>query len=361
MGKFTTQFIANVAGLTELQSFWLPIIIFAEALAMAPMCRVLNFQKIKILTIPILVAVMLMFLCLIGNLVVRIADGLNSDFCQIMQKGISIPSAEYGLTYANVIPTLCFAFGFQIYFLQVHKTLKRSDPNGHRGMKIGLVTLLVMLFLYGGLLLLALAYNEPHDKEHIIYFYDIVFNAGTGFEIVTQFIVIVQLFMHTPFVFYIAQEQVLVFIDEFTRRSMSRMIDEYKNINGKADKYLTKEVKDDDNNYQVVTYRLPYMTMPKKQLTTIFLVLYSCMTLIAVFQIQWFLNSVSIFGATCVPLSLYVIPGYYYSKFHKGYNRKKQIFGLGFSLFGVGVMITYSALLFYSTAVTPSIPPPTPM
>lgn len=116
-------------------------------------------------------------------------------------------------------------------------------------MKIGLVTLLVMLFLYGGLLLLALAYNEPHDKEHIIYFYDIVFNAGTGFEIVTQFIVIVQLFMHTPFVFYIAQEQVLVFIDEFTRRSMSRMIDEYKNINGKADKYLTKEVKDDDKNY----------------------------------------------------------------------------------------------------------------
>ena len=102
-----------------------------------------------------------------------------------MQKGISIPSAEYGLTYANVIPTLCFAFGFQIYMLQVHKTLERSDPNGYRGMKIGLITLLVMLFFYGGVLGLSLAYNEPHDAQHIIYFYDIVFNAGTTFEMLT--------------------------------------------------------------------------------------------------------------------------------------------------------------------------------
>ncbi len=53
-----------------------------------------------------------MFVCLVGNLVIRIIDGLNSDFCQIMQKGISIPSAEFGLSYANVIPTICFAFGF---------------------------------------------------------------------------------------------------------------------------------------------------------------------------------------------------------------------------------------------------------
>ena len=73
-------------------------------------------------------------------------------------------------------------------------------------MKIGLVTLLVMLIMYGGLLLLALAYNEPHNDNYILYFYDIVFNAGTSFELVTQLIVIIQLFMHTPFVFYIAQE-----------------------------------------------------------------------------------------------------------------------------------------------------------
>ncbi len=90
--------------------------------------------------------------------------------------------------------------------LQVHKTLERSDPNGHRGMKIGLITLVVMLFFYGGILGLSLAYNEPHNQNEIIYFYDIIFNAGTTFEIVTQVIVILQLFMHTPFVFYIALE-----------------------------------------------------------------------------------------------------------------------------------------------------------
>ncbi len=198
----------------QINELWLPLIIVIEALLMLPMCRVLNFQKFKILTIPILATIALMFACLIGNLIIRVTDHLESDFCEIMQKGISIPSAEFGLTYANVIPTLCYAFGFQIYVLQVHKTLKYSDPNGYRGMKIGLYTLLILLFMYGVLLLIALMYQEPHNKEHIIYFYDLVFNAGTVFELTTQVIVIIQLFMHTPFVFYIAQEQVLVGLDE---------------------------------------------------------------------------------------------------------------------------------------------------
>jgi len=181
-----------------------------------------------------------------------------------------------------------------------------------------------------------------------------VFNAGTAFEIVTQAIVILQLFMHTPFVFYIAKEQVLVCFDEFTRKSMSRMVDEYKNVNGRFQRYTTTELKDDEN-HKIVVYRLPYMTLPTKQLTIIFFALYTVMSLIAIFQVQWLLNSVSIFGATCVPLSLYVIPGYYYSRFHKGYNERKYIWGLAFALFGVGVMVTYSTLLLYSSAVTPPI------
>lgn len=146
-----------------------------------------------------------MFMCLVGNLVDRIVLKLNSDFCSIMQNdNASIPSAEFGLTYANVIPSLCFAFGFQIYMLQVHKTLDKKDPNGRRGMKIGFWTLLIMLIVYGSLLLLSVAYSEPHTSNHVIYFYDIVFNAGTAFELTSQFVVIIQLLCHTPFVFYIA-------------------------------------------------------------------------------------------------------------------------------------------------------------
>lgn len=201
-----------------------------------------------------------------------------------MEKGIKIPSAEYGLTYANVIPTLCYAFGFQIYVLQVHKTLKYNDPNGYRGMKIGLYTLLILLFMYGVLLLISLMYSEPHNMDHIIYFYDLVFNAGTAFEFTTQIIVIVQLFMHTPFVFYIAQEQVLMGFDELKRRSVSKMIDEYKNINGMAQKYVTKEIQEGEQ-CTVMTYRLPYMTMPKKQLSAIFIGVYSTVVVIAAFQL----------------------------------------------------------------------------
>ena len=90
-----------------------------------------------------------------------------------------------------MIPSLCFAFGFQIYMLQVHKTLDHKDPNGHRGMKIGLYVLTFMLLIYGGLILVITAYDEPHTREHIIYVYDLVFNAGTIYEFITQLVVIV--------------------------------------------------------------------------------------------------------------------------------------------------------------------------
>jgi hypothetical protein len=53
-----------------------------------------------------------------------------------------------------------------------------------------------------------------------------------------------------------------------------------------------------------------------------------------------------------VPLSLYVIPGYYYSKFFQGYNNKKYYFGQAFAWFGMGIMVTYTALLLYSSAFT---------
>jgi len=43
MGKFTVQFIANLMSRDTLEWYWLPIIITIEALAMLPMCRVLNF------------------------------------------------------------------------------------------------------------------------------------------------------------------------------------------------------------------------------------------------------------------------------------------------------------------------------
>ena len=47
---------------------------------------------------------------------------------------------------------------------------------------------------------------------------------------------------------------------------MSRMIDEQKQVSGKQKRYLTQELKDEDNNQiTVMTYRLPYMTMPRKQ------------------------------------------------------------------------------------------------
>ena len=65
---------------------------------------------------------------------------------------------------------------------------------------------------------------------------------------------------------------------------------------------------------------------------------------------QWFVNSVSTFGATCVPLSLYVIPGYYYSMYYKGYNAKKYWSGLIFAIFGICIMITYTALEVFSFA-----------
>ncbi len=116
--------------------------------------------------------------------------------------------------------------------------------------------------------------------------------------------------------------------------------------------YLKKTESDIELEKKVVfkSYRLPYMTLPKKTLDIIFYGLYIMIVIIALLQMEWFVNSVSVFGATCVPLSLYVIPGYYYGEFHRGYNRKKYIVGRIFAVFGVLIMIVYTALVFFSQA-----------
>lgn len=141
-------------------------------------------------------------------------------------------------------------------------------------------------------------------------------------------------------------------MDEYTRKSVSKMIDEFKRINqAKAQQYLTQEqLNDSENGLTVTTYRLPYMTMPQQTLNKVYIVLYLTMVILAVLEIQWLVNSVDIFGATCVPLSLYTIPGYYYSQFNKGYNKKKYLSGLIFAILGVGIMVTYTAMVFFSYA-----------
>jgi len=153
----------------------------------------------------------------------------------------------------------------------------------------------------------------------------------------------------------------MMFYDEYKRKSMSSMIDEYKKINdGGAKKYVMRETVNDvqcnaTNNeteikQQVVikSYRLPYMTLDRSILSIIFFSLFGVVTILALLEMEWFVNTVSAFGATCVPLSLYVIPGYYYSEFHKGYNKSKYLSGRIFAVFGIFIIVIYSALVFYS-------------
>ena len=92
-----------------------------------------------------------------------------------------------------------------------------------------------------------------------------------------------------------------MFIDELKRRSISSMIEEAKQVDGikKQKKYVMHEEKlmmSVDNEtvtgekkkkkrnsvYQVTTYRLPYMTMPKKTLDRIFWSLYAFIMLLAI-------------------------------------------------------------------------------
>lgn len=82
----------------------------------------------------------------------------------------------------------------------------------------------------------------------------------------------------------------------------------------------------------------------------IFWVQFILIVSLALSQLQWFLNSVSIFGATCVPLSLYVIPGFLFAKFHKGYSQKKYVLGMLFGIVGLVIIITYTAFVIYSFA-----------
>jgi hypothetical protein len=91
----------------------------------------------------------------------------------------------------------------------------------------------------------------------------------------------------------------MMFIDELKRRSISSMIEEAKQVDGikKQKKYVmqeeklmmsvdnetvTEEKKKRKSVYQVTTYRLPYMTMPKKTLDRIFWSLYAFIMLLAI-------------------------------------------------------------------------------
>jgi hypothetical protein len=60
--------------------------------------------------------------------------------------------------------------------------MDRPDPNGYRGMKVGLWTLIFTFILYAIILIITALYQEPHDHAHVIYVYDVVFNASSFFE-----------------------------------------------------------------------------------------------------------------------------------------------------------------------------------
>jgi hypothetical protein len=92
-----------------------------------------------------------------------------------------------------------------------------------------------------------------------------------------------------------------MFVDEFTRYSISNMIDSAKEVDGskkqkayvtqkerlmmtmdsEADFQVIQNSKKRKSIYQVTTYRLPYMTMPKKTLNRIFYSLFGFILVIS--------------------------------------------------------------------------------
>ncbi|CDW73924.1 UNKNOWN [Stylonychia lemnae] len=369
LGQFTIEFlnliIKSVKGEDyirdtndELWEYTQYFLILAYALAALPLCRVLNYQRFKYLCYPILITICLVFICLVINLAFNLTKGdVQGDFCQIDYKQrdlMKLPTSEMGVAWANVVPSLCYAFGFQIYLLQVHKQLGRPDNNGIEGTKVGLITMLTIFLVYFLLFLITIFFFEKHNMENfVIYTYDLIFNSGLIFEFFTQIFAIIQLFCHLIFIFYITKEQAFILVDEIQRSSMSNMIDEFKKSREKDKEYTVTKNFDQDRNVTYIQYRLPHMTMPKKSMETTFWILYLVVLILALTQFQVFMNSVSFLGATCVPLSLYILPGYFYAKFHNGYSQRKFIAGVVFSILGVVIMALYSALVLYSQASIP--------
>jgi hypothetical protein len=90
---------------------------------------------------------------------------------------------EYGVTYSNVLPSLCYAFGLQIYMLPISKTLERDDVNGKQGFKVGLTALLFLFLSYLFMFLITLLYNEPHHHAATLFLFDIAFNSPIEFSL----------------------------------------------------------------------------------------------------------------------------------------------------------------------------------
>lgn len=60
--------------------------------------------------------------------------------------------------------------------------MDRPDPNGYRGMRVRLWTLIIIFILYSAILLVSAIYSEPHHAAHVILVYDVVINATSTFE-----------------------------------------------------------------------------------------------------------------------------------------------------------------------------------
>lgn len=133
----------------------------------------------------------------------------------------------------------------------------------------------------------------------------------------TRVMLLLQLLMHVPFIYYIGKENALIAWDEYFYQNMSLMVSRVKLDEGDPRYYLAELVdKQHKPNEKVVfLHRLPHMKMKKSELSKVNNWCFAVMILIAVFydSVYWIFDIISHFQD---PFDQLILPGlFFYFRF----------------------------------------------
>lgn len=161
--------------------------------------------------------------------------------------------ALIALSYA---PSLAFANMFSIFYLQVLSSIRKYNDNTESfalGNKVNNLVTFFYILSFALLFILQCCYNNSTNSTQknlalvIIFLRQALFtypnpfvDSKIGLTIFDLYrtVTSIALFAHQIILLFIAKEQVLIFVDESTKQSMSKMLDDKRYSSGDSRHYL---------------------------------------------------------------------------------------------------------------------------
>lgn len=156
----------------------------------------------------ILLAGVLLFILF---LFIKLCKGEGEDI-----SNYDMSEVHFNMKLLANIPTLLLSYGFQSAFFPAYNSLKvKTDGNI---MKATVLSFLICFTIYMLIIIISMFMYGDKIAENILVN---VGESNDAYSIILQIIFLIIAAMHIPIVYYIGKENVLIIVDEITRRSYS--------------------------------------------------------------------------------------------------------------------------------------------